>query len=270
MDLSLVTKMSKDLTRTIDKNSPTILTALAVTGFLGTVILAVKATPKALEIIHHEAEFRLEQWEGETGEHRDSYPIELMPVLDAIELTWKCYLPSALMGATTIACMIGANHISMRRNAALASLYSIAQTTLIEYQEKVKEELGEKKAEKIQSDIAQDRLDKNPASEKTIILTGRGNYLCFDAFSGRYFRNNIDTLQRIETEFNQRLLQKDYLAINEFYYELGLDPIEMGDEFGWIAERELMHLRFDTKMATVDGVREPCVVMGYSVNPYHI
>jgi hypothetical protein len=267
MDLSLITNTTKNLGRTIDRNSPTILTALGVAGLVSTVILAIKATPKAEAILFHEADFRRKEWSEQTGEIEEVCPTDSFTPIEIVELTWKEYIPTVVMGAITISCMIGANHISLRRNAALASLLSIAETTLHEYQEKVKEQIGEKKEEKIRGEIAQDKLDANPPDEKTIILTGKGDYLCFDNFSGRYFRSDIETLRRAENAFNQRLLRQGWLSINEFYDEIGLERIDLGDEMGWIAERQLLELKFDSKNAKD---YEPALVVNYRVSPHHI
>ena len=261
MNLSIVSTMTKQLANTINRNSPTILTALGVAGLVSTVILAIKATPKALNILGEEQRFRYEE------EHSAQFTDTPIDIFDSVELTWKCYVPTMLMGAATIGCIIGSNRINLRRNAALASLFSIAETTLREYQAKVAEEIGEKKEEKIRADIVQDKLNANPAEEKTIILTGKGMYLCFDTFSGRYFRSNIEVLQRAENVFNQRLLREGWFCINNFYDEIGLEFIELGDEMGWIAERGLMELKFTTKMAKDN---EPCLVVDYRVSPHHI
>lgn len=258
MDLSIITKATKNLGRAIDRNSPTILTALGVAGVVSTVIMAVKATPKALEAIEQEQTFRSE-------ELSDDRPLDIPGVIEA---TWRLYLPATIMGVTTIACIVGANHISLRRNAALVSLLSLAETAAREYHEKVVEQIGEKKAEKINEEIAQKHLDEHPVKDQTMIFTGNGNYLCFDDFSKRYFRSDVEAIRRSENRFNQRLLRDGWLGINEFYYELGLEPIELGDEFGWIAERSLLEIRFDTKMAK--DTNEPCLVISYSVTPNHI
>jgi len=260
MDLRVFTNTTNQIGRALSRNSPTILTALGVAGLVSTVILAIKATPKAVDIIHYEQRFRLES--GGTEELDD--PIS---VLDTIELTWQEYIPTAAMGLATIACMIGSNHINLRRNAALASLCSITETTLREYQSKVAEQIGDKKEEKIRGEIAQEKLDKNPVEEKTVIVTGRGNYLCFDTFSARYFRSDVEALRKVENTFNQKLLREGWLAINEFYYEIGLENIELGDEMGWIAERSLLELKFNSKMAKDN---EPCLVVDYFVSPHHI
>jgi len=260
MDLSIIAHSSKTLMRTFNRNSPTILTALGVAGLISTVILAIKATPKAMEILDYEEKYR-------TSEINDPDYNKPIDIRDKIVLTWKCYIPTFAMGASTIICMIGSNSINMQRNAALASLFSITETALKEYQAKVSEMVGEKKAEKIQGEIMQDHLDANPVDQKSVIITGNGDYLCYDNFSGRYFRSNIEALRRAENMFNQRLLRDLYLPINDFYYEIGLESIDMGAEMGWIAERNLMELKFTSKISTN---QEPCLVMDYRVEPNHI
>ena len=257
MDQSLISTSLKTINKNISKNSPSILTALGVAGLVSTVVLAIRATPKAIEILEREKEFRYDEYEDEA-------PID---VVDTIKLTWRVYAPTIGMGLATTFCIVGANNIHLRTNAALASLFSITETTLKEYQAKVVETIGEAKEEKIRGEIAQEQINKNPVADQTIVLTGNGDYLCYDAFSGRYFRSNVDFLRKKENEFNRKLLRELWLNINEFYYEIGLDAIELGDEMGWIAERGLLELKFTTKL-TADGV--PCLVMGYSVSPHHI
>lgn len=267
MDLSLVTKATKDINQMISRNSPTIFTGLGVAGLVATIAFAVKGTIKAQDVLYHEHKYRAEEWENETGEDPSTYPEEFTTE-EMVDLTWRFYIPTVAMAGVTIACMIASNSINLRRNAALAGLYSVAESALKEYQAKVVEEIGKGKEEKIKQKIAQDHLDRTEVTEKTVIITGNGDYLCFDDFSSRYFRSNIDEVRRAEIRFNQRLLRSGWLPINEFYDELRLDPIEMGDEFGWIAERELLEVRYDTKMAK--ATQEPCLVIRYSVSPHHI
>jgi len=256
---ALVTGL-RQVARSAARNSPTILTALGVTGLIGTVILAVEATPKAMNVIFEEQRFRYE--EGEAA-HTD----DAVDPKDIIALTWKFYIPTAVMGATTVACIIGANHISLRRNAALASLFTMTESALKQYQAKVVEQLGPAKEEKIRGEISQEKLNKNPTDESTVVSTGKGSYLCYDTFSGRYFRTNIDDIGSAEIRFNRRLMQEGWLDINEFYDELGLDSIDMGNEMGWIADHGVMEINSTTKIAASG---EPCLVIDYYVSPKHI
>lgn len=258
MDLKATTRQ---VLQSVDRNSPTILTGVAVLGVITTVVLAIRATPKAQMLIEAEKIFREEEY----GDNREMTPV------DIAQATWKCYIPTVGMGVLTIGCIIGANHINLRRNAALASLYSLSVKTLEEYQKKVVEQIGEKKEEKIRDEIAQDEITRNPPKAETIVLTGKGTYLCYDKFSGRYFRSDIETVRRAENKFNQMLLREMWLSINEFYDLIRLEPTEFGEEQGWIAERNMMDLKFHTKLATLeDGREEPCLVIDYYVQPHHI
>ena len=47
--------------------------------------------------------------------------------------------------------------------------------------------------------IAKDRIDKNPVSSREVIITEKGNTLCYDAVSGRYFKSDIDKLKRLKS-----------------------------------------------------------------------
>src|SRR5688500_9344646 len=127
MDLTVINKSVRQLGHSIGRNSPTILTAIAVAGLFTTIALAIKATPKAMDMIEKEERFRYEEY----GEEDD------LDVVDTVKTVWKAYIPTVGMAVLTTGCIIGANHINLRRNAALASLFTIAEKTLREYQEKV-------------------------------------------------------------------------------------------------------------------------------------
>lgn len=239
---------AKNVVNGMRQNSPTILTGLAVAGVASTAILAVRATPKALQIIRDEEEAAQSRFEAK----------------HIVMLTWKCYIPAGIMGAATIACIIGANSINLRRNAALASIYSLTETTLKEYQAKVIETIGEKKEQAIKESIAQDRLDKNPLSSNQVIFTGYGDSLCYDSISGRYFKSDYETLRKIENDINYRLVNNVmYISLNDVYDEMGLPRSSIGDNLGWNVEKKL-HFLFTSKLA--EG-GQPCVVIDYSVDP---
>ncbi len=251
MQLANLAKSSKLLGRTLRRNSPTILTGLAVGGLITTVFMAVRATPKAMELI--------EDLKEKTIEELHSSPTKL----EYLQVLWKPYLPAALMGVSTIVCMVGSNHINLRRNAALVGLYSLAESTLREYQSKVVETIGKNKEEILRGEIAQDTLNRTPISERTVILTGKGDYLFYDVLSGRYFRSDIEKLRKIQNDLNHKLLSDMYISLNEMYYEMGLEEVELGGQQGWEINH-LLEFKFSSKIST-DG--EPCVVIGYAELP---
>jgi Family of unknown function (DUF6353) len=260
MNLTPLLTSAEQIKKSMSRNSPTILTGFAVGGLIATVISAIKSTPKAMEILDYEKRYR-------DQEEQDPDYKKPIDILDTIELTWKYYIPTIVMGIVTTTCIIGANSIGMRRNAALASLFSITETTLKEYQAKVVETIGEKKEENIRSEIAKDKVNEKPPTDSTIILTNKGTYLCLDVFSGRYFRSDVEAIRHAENEFNHKLLREGWLSINDFYDILELDPIELGNEMGWIAQYAILEIKYSVTMAKNN---EPCLVMDYRIQPKHI
>ena len=54
------------------------------------------------------------------------------------------------------------------------------------------------------------------------------------------------------------------ISLNEFYYELGLEPIKLGDQLGWNIEKGYLGINLSSKLAS-DGT--PCLVLAYEVGP---
>lgn len=243
----------------LQKNSPYILTGLGCVGVVTTAVMTGKSTIKAKEIV--------DKYEDEHGEkHRDHPHVWIKYDTnwkEKLKLTWKCYIPPAIMAGTSIACIIGAQSVNVKRHAALAAVYSMTEATLKDYQDKVIEQIGEKKEQKIREEVVQKKLDENPLSKNEVIYTDRGRMLCFDAMSGRYFKHDIEKIRRTVNDLNHDLLGVMWVPLNDFYYALGLPGIKLGEELGWTVD-ELIDVKFTSKLAD-DG--EPCLVLDYDLTP---
>lgn len=249
------TRGVKKLGGVISKNSPTILTGLAVGGLFSTVIFAIKATPKAIEII-----------EEHTGYNHDG-EMKGPTKKEIVQLTWKLYIPAACMGLATAVCIVGSNSINQRRNAALATVYGLTEAAFREYKEKVVETIGKSKELKVRDEISGEQIKRDPPSETEIIFTGRGEILCRDSFSGRYFKSDIEKIRRSINEINQNRLQDMWVTLNDLYYELGLSNTKLGDLLGWDLDTGNVDVSFSTQL-TEEG--DPCLVLNYDVQPKFI
>lgn len=247
--------VAKNLGGVISKNSPSILTGIAVTSFLSTVIFAVKVTPKAYELIKQDSR------EAHDG---DPYAFT-MP--EAIVSAWKEYIPAIIFGSLTIVCIIGANKINTRRNAALAGLYSLTETAFKEYKSKVTETIGKGKEQKIRDAISEDHIRKNPVGQAEVIFTGKGEVLCYDNLSGRYFKGDIEKIRRAQNTINIQLMSDVFIPLNEFYLELDLNPIDLGRDVGWDINRKPLDISFSAQLSETN---EPCLVLDYEVIPQYI
>ena len=234
----------------LSKHSPAILTGIGIAGMLTTTVLAVKATPKALQLIE---------------DAKDSEQVDKLTVAETVKVTWKCYIPAAVTSVVSASCLVFANSVNTRRNAALATAYQISQTALTEYREKVVETIGEKKEQAVREKIAEDRLKQNPVNETTVVLTKKGNTLFMDPLSGQYFRSDIEQIKKTINEINARMMRDafGYTSLNEFYDELGLERASIGEDLGWNVASNIIDVGFCAKLTADD---EPCIIMDY-INP---
>lgn len=271
---SIMTALS-GMKEAMKKHSPEILTGIGIAGMISTVVMAVKATPKALALIEDETHTRLKNGsqdeEGNisglqknTNTKSKVFGEYRLPAKDIVKTAWACYIPTAVMGTLSILCLAGASSANVRRRTALAAAYTLSESTLKGYQEKVVEAIGEKKEQEVRDSVAKDIVEKNPVSSREVIITEKGNTLCLDAVSGRYFKSDIDKLKKAENELNRRMRDETYISLNDFYYEIGLDEISIGDNLGWDIDSGYIDLEFSSQL-NEDGT--PCLVVSYRVAP---
>ena len=249
MKATNVSNFVNSIKTTLIKRSPEILTGIGIAGMITTTVLAVTATPKALKQIE-------EKQKEEQVDH-------LTPV-ETVKTAWKPYIPAAVTGTVSVACLIGASSVSARRNAVLATAYSLSETALKEYREKVIETVGEKKEEVIRDKVAKERIEKNPVKNQEVIVTEKGNTLCYDVISGRYFKSDIEKIRKVENYLNKKMIDERYVSLNDFYYELGLKCTSLGNDLGWNINDGLINLNFSSQLTEDE---EPCLVIDYNIAP---
>ena len=192
------------------RNSSTILTVVGAAGVVATSVAAVKATPKAVALI--------EKAKQEKGEE--------LTKTEIVKVAAPVYIPSILIGASTIACIFGASALNKRQQAAMMSAYALLDNSYKEYKKKV-HELYEDSEGLVEEEIVKDKL------ENENIIVENEKRLFFDYFSNRYFESTIEDVQRAEYRLNRTLIMHEGCSLNEFYDMLGIDRVEYGDEMGW-------------------------------------
>lgn len=246
MKLALV---AKGVGQVLRKHSPEILTGLGIAGMVSTTIFAVKATPKAIQL--------LEQKKAEEE-------VEKLAPVEVVKTTWKCYIPTVITGVASAACLIGASSVSVRRNAALATAYTISETALKEYKNKVIETIGENKEKEVREAVLQDKVKNEPVSNKTVHITSHGDSLCCDYFSGRYFRCSAEKLRRAENTINHKAFVEGYASLNDFYEEVGLERNGIGESVGWRCEQGGIKMYFTYEGDTNE---EPTLIFAFENDP---
>lgn len=250
MNIPSLSTVGKAFADAVSEHSSGILIGLGIAGFVASTVMAVKATPKALELM----EKKKEELEVE----------ELTPV-ETVKTTWKCYALPVLSTTLSIACVLGAKQIDMRRNAALATAYGLSEQALRTYQQKVVETIGENKERKIRDEIAKDRIRENPPTQEKIFITGVGQTLCYLKPTDKYFECDIEKIRKAEAQLNSILYSEMFVSVNDFYEQIGLRCFsELGDELGWNVDDGPIEFQYSSQLAEND---RPVFVVDFRIEP---
>lgn len=199
----------------LKRNSSTILSFVSAAGVVATAVLAAKETPRAVTICER------------VKEESDEEPTKL----DYLKATWKCYIPAASVGFSTIACILSANALNKKQQAALIGAYTFGAKAFNEYKEKAKELFGDKADHDIRSAIVKNKV-KDSDFEEPI----DGNLLFYDEYSGEYFERTLVEVQDAEYQLNRKFVVDGYVKLNEFYELLDLSKTDTGNAIGWSTE----------------------------------
>lgn len=233
----------------VKRHGSTILTTAGGVGVVATSIMAIKATPKALVL--------LEEAKEEKGEN--------LTKLEIAMIAGPAYIPTVVMGVSTLACVFGANMLNKRQQASLISAYALLDNSYSQYKEKIAELYGDEANNRVREEIAKDKYEDED------ITVEEGKELFYDDFSGRYFESTKAIVQRAEYQINRNIFQREYAYLNEFYDELGIDTIDGGWDLGWSpGANELMGwqswLDFNHHHTVMDDGLE-CTIISFCIHP---
>ena len=242
---------ANDCARLIKANAPAILTASACVGTIATAILTAKSTTLAIEKIADYCEANLRSPEDLSWKEKFS-------------VSYRVYIPPAIAGVCTLVSIISANRIQYARGAAFALAYSGSEAAFRRYREAVSDVVKPKDVQKITSRVAEKSVQEaGKPVPGTVLVASSGDVLCYDIFSGRYFRSDIETIRRVENNINGQLNAECYASLNEFYAGLGLPPIAAGELVGW-SDPNSLSVEFGSQL-TEKG--EPVLTVDFLVSP---
>ena len=257
MNKQALATITRNVQTSLSKRSPEILMGMGIAGMITTTIIAVRATPKAMQLME---------------KRKKELEVDKLAPVEVVKTTWKCYAPAVISGAVSIACLIGSNSVNARRNAALATAYKISETAFTEYREKVVETIGEKKERVVRDKVSEQQIKDHPVSRTDIIVTGKGQTLFFDPHSARYFYSTIDKIKRAENKLNHDIICDPFdagVTLNDFYEEIGIPTTATGDNLGWNLRIGMIDI-YTSAQKVEEGEEhegEPCLVLNYIYPP---
>lgn len=241
----------------VKHNAPHILSGVSVVTAAAAIYSTHHATTKAHLFLEYHGRQLGYQSLGET--------LDKTSKKEQLSLTYKEYIPVAVLSTMAVTSLFGALYLHQRKNAALTGLYTMTSSLFDDYRKKVIDTIGEKKESKIVDEIRQDTLDKAVVPTNMLIL-GTGECLCYDDWSGRYFRSDSETIRTAANNAKSELYKSSYnfISLNDVYQHLGLNPISSGYDVGWNVD-EQFEIGFSTHLASDNT---PCLMVLFEKPPH--
>lgn len=195
----------------LKKNSSTILTCIGAIGVAATAIVSAKDTIKAVEMLKKKEE-----------------PDVKLSKKEVIKTVAPAYIPTVIVGLSTMVCIFGANTLNKRTQASLVSAYALLDQSYKDYQTKVKEVCGEEKSNEVKESLA--KLYYNDSGE---YIKDEGKQLFFDFHGLQFFNATMEDVLRAEQSVNQLLQKNNRAGLNSFYEMIGVECADIDYEVGW-------------------------------------
>lgn len=233
----------------VKRNASTILTGLGCIGVVATTIMAVKATPKALRLI--------EEAETKKGEKLTKW--------EKTRIAVPTYVPSVLIGLSTLACVVGSNILNQKAQASIISAYALLDQSYKDYRRKLKELYGKETDQEILNAIAIEKAEDQYISAEYFatncdLSTEEHSIrpkIFYDEYSKRFFETTIEQVMTAEYHLNRNYVLRGYSVLNELYDFLGLEPTDAGSIMGWAPLDEGMYwIEFNHRKAELEDGTE--------------
>ena len=225
-------KGTHDLQKILRRNSSTILTCIGAVGVVVTVVMAVRATPKALKL--------LDETKDKKGEE--------LTTLEVIKTAAPVYIPPVIIGVSTLACLFGANVLNQKNQASLVSAYALLDNYHKEYRKTLIRLHGEEADIEIRNEMARAHCGYHHIG----LDVPDGKFVFYDEISGESITCYEREIMDAEYHLNRNFTMRGYASLNEFYMFLGLPETDFGEELGWSMSDGYSWIDFEHRLISQD------------------
>lgn len=269
----------------VRKHAPEILTGLGIASFIGSTVMACKATSKVSDVLdEHKEEMETIKEVEHNYDYSKQEIIKLKSeklVKTSLELV-KLYAPATGLAVLGTTCVLSGYGIMHKRNAALGAAYAFVSGKFGEYRDRVREELGEEKDKQFYHGlktevVSVEETDENGKKKKVkkeveVVDPASGISLyakVFDEASKKWVPNaemNLAFLRNQQNWFNDRLHTNGHVFLNEVYDALGLPRTSAGAIVGWVLDGDDGDNYIDFGIYSIDNQEKRDFINGYEPN----
>ena len=246
---------------TIKKNSPEILLGAGIVGFVGTIVLACRATCRADEVLEfHRRKIKdiedAKEIADADPEGEMSYDIEIYRQDKAIRYLKttgnlaKLYAPTVAVGALSLACILTSRNIMQKRYLGVVAAYNGLSAAFEEYRKRVRDEYGEGLDKHFRYGTTYEELpvyDENgkktkekeqvEKTETEMLVPNDDTCRFFDSSNPNWDKNPTFSMMWLRGQqniLNDILHTRGHVFLNEVYDALGFPHTPQGAVLGWI------------------------------------
>ena len=266
MKKQLMSKMTRSFSKAgfmLKKHSPEILVVGGIVGGVTSAVMACKATTKLSGILEESKEqidtiHDFVEDHGFTEEYTEQdskKDLALVYAQTGIKVA-KLYGPAVMVGALSIASILGSTKILKKRNVSLAAAYKTLDSTFKDYRNRVVERFGERIDKELRYNIKAKEIEMKAVDEngnekvvkETVDVTDEydlsqySDYAkFFDCGNPNWEKDseyNLMFLKQQQRYANDLLQSKGYLFLNDVYDMLGIPRTKAGQVVGWLYDEE--------------------------------
>lgn len=266
-----LSKFMRQVAKGVDDNADILLTGAALLGLITTVVLVIKETPAAMDILDESNESinRIDTMERahDISPEDAAYRRKEIKIDTAKKLAIN-YAPAGVSVLLTGGCMVGSTGYSRSKTATLTGLLNASNLAFTEYRDHVREAIGEKKETAIHDIVRREHIEsKDPPIQKDVYDTGDGNVMCYletypgDPSTGIYFLSSPEAVHKAINDANAEGIESGYVSMADLLYFMHLRLPGGGTRFyGWqisgrsdlIQTREGSHIHEKTGKPVLD------------------
>lgn len=249
----------KLLGKVVENNKSTILVGAGLLGWVGTAVLAAKASPKAKTAIDKAKRDMYQNYEGE-----DMSEVALSP-METVKATWQYYIPAVGTGLASSAAIIYAHKIDLSKIVSLTTSYQLSKGELKKLKDKIVEKDGDKKLKEYEHDVHEDALSKVHGGP--IVNTGKGDTLFYEPLTKTLFYSDIWHVERALIRMVEECTRNDGMcSLDELLDDLGLETTPLTADYAFFRDSvsdiscDRVHDLFDYHSVDAEnGDPRPCI-----------
>lgn len=152
----------------------------------------------------------------------DKHYDEQLTAKEKAKLTWKCYIPTALVTCASVSMMIATHKAHLGTEAKLMATLAFVDGQRRELMDLV----GEDKLKDISKDNAKNSIPDD--------IPVKGKMWCYEPETKQWFQATTEQILMAEITANKMFKNEGKLTINDFLNLLpGTHKVPWGDYFGW-------------------------------------